>query len=77
MANTHISIRIPPKLNSQLDAYTKRHGATKTEIILSALAKYLEVEPEVSLTDRIAFLERRITKLEINVGADSSWAKPN
>ena len=77
MANTHISIRIPPKLNSQLEAYTERHGATKTEIILSALAKYLEVEPEVSLTDRIAFLERRMTKLEINIGADSSWAKPN
>lgn len=68
MANTHISIRIPPKLNSQLEAYTERHGATKTEILLSALAKYLEVEPEVSLTDRIASLERRLEKLEINVG---------
>ncbi len=48
----------------QLEAYIKRNGVTKTEVMVSALARYLDCDAEVPLNLRIRELEERVKGLE-------------
>ncbi len=64
MQSPHISVRIPPKLNEQLESYIRDNGVSKTEAIVSAIARYLNCESEVPLIQRIVDLEERMADLE-------------
>ncbi|MGK7874320.1 MAG: DNA-binding domain-containing protein [Xenococcaceae cyanobacterium] len=70
MESPHISIRIPPKLNEQLIDYVQQHGLSKTEVMVSALIQYLGCEIEISLTQPMADVERRLAKLEAMVNTN-------
>ncbi len=64
MQSPHISIRIPPKLNERLESYIKDNGVSKTEAIVTAIARYLNCESEVPVIQRIVELEQRMANLE-------------
>ena len=64
MASPQFSIRLPVPLNNKLKTYVAKNGTTKTEVMIAALARYLDCETEVPLTQRMAELEARMTTLE-------------
>ena len=69
MASPQFSVRIPPKLDERLKAYAAKNGTTKTEVMISALARYLGCESEVPLSQRVVELEERVAALEAVVKA--------
>lgn len=64
MANIFVGARIPPSLYEKLSDYMNRVGATKSEILLAALAQYLGATEDVPLSQRVVELEGRVTALE-------------
>ena len=67
MPRPQVVIRIPPKLFNKFNAYIEQTGSSKTEVVLSALAQYLECVEDLPLTQRMAKLETRITMLETSI----------
>lgn len=63
MPNISTGIRIPPHLHKRLEDYIAETHATKTEVILTALAQYLGVAEEISLSQRVAELEAQMVEL--------------
>ncbi|PSB01626.1 DNA-binding domain-containing protein [Merismopedia glauca] len=64
MSKPQIAIRIPPLLLQELNRYVNRTGASKTDVVVSAIANYLDCLESVPLTQRIAELELKVQKLE-------------
>jgi hypothetical protein len=64
MTKPQIAVRIPPSLLEALDRYVARTGASKTEVVVGALARYLGCELELPLTQKIVELEQRVAALE-------------
>jgi hypothetical protein len=71
MKSAHISVRIPPKLHEELRVYVEQNGLSKTEVVVSALAEYLQCQSEVSLSQKIVNFEKRLAQLETKVNYDS------
>ena len=61
---SQIAVRIPPSLLRKLDSHVKRTGLSKTEVVVSALANYLDSVEDVPLIQRIVKLEERVAVLE-------------
>ncbi len=72
MSNISIGIRIPPKLHKRLEVYIAETHLTKTEVILNALAQYLDANEEIPLSQRVAALEAQILELKSLVKNTSS-----
>lgn len=70
MTRPQIVVRIPPDLLEKLNHYTEQTGASKTEVVIGALAHYLGYVEHLPLTQRIAELEARMVTLEALVKAD-------
>ncbi len=49
-----LAVRIPEKLQERLDNYIGQTGATKTEVVINALAEYLDCAETIPLTERLA-----------------------
>jgi predicted DNA-binding protein len=64
MGKPQIAVRIPPFLLEKLNSYTECSGTSKTEVVVSALADYLECAEDVPISKRIVELEKRVTILE-------------
>ena len=64
MTSTPFCIRLPEELDRRLKATAAKNSTTKTEVMLAALAKYLDCETQVPLTERMAELEARLEKVE-------------
>ncbi|MEG4286338.1 hypothetical protein QUB68_24725 [Microcoleus sp. A006_D1] len=64
MATVFIGARIPPTLYDKLSEYVNRVGATKSEILIAALAQYLGATEDLPLSQRIMELEQRMAALE-------------
>ncbi len=64
MASPQFSIRLPVKLDEQLNAYAQQTGTTKTKVMLDALAHYLGCADDVPLIRRVFELEERMAALE-------------
>lgn len=64
MAKAQIAVRIPQALLDRLNEYVKRTGASKTEVLIGAIANYLGCEEDVSLHQRVNEMEKRLTELE-------------
>ncbi len=64
MTKSQISVRIPSSLLEKLNGYVDNTGATKTEVIVGALAQYLGSAKDIPVMQRIAQLEERIATLE-------------
>ncbi len=64
MSNISIGIRIPTNLYKRLECYIAETHSTKTEVILNALAQYLDASEEVPLNQRVTALEAQILELK-------------
>ena len=64
MAKPQIAVRMPPYLMAKLNSYIEKIGTSKTEVVVSAIAKYLDCSEDVPLSQRIAEIERRVAELE-------------
>jgi hypothetical protein len=64
MSNISIGIRIPTNLHKRLEAYIAETHSTKTEVILNALAQYLDASGEMPLSQRVKALEAQMLELK-------------
>jgi len=64
MAKPTIGIRLPPSLMDKLNQYVKRTGVSKTEVMVGALAHYLDCPESIPLSQRMIDMERRMAELE-------------
>lgn len=64
MSRVQLAVRIPNSLQEQLSRYLDSTGATKTEVVVNALAEYLGCAESVPLNQRMAELEKRVAQLE-------------
>lgn len=64
MSNISIGIRIPTNLHKRLESYIAKTHSTKTEVILNALAQYLDATEEIPLSQRVAALEAQMLELK-------------
>lgn len=64
MSKGQIAVRVPQSLLNRLNDYVSRTGASKTDVVIGAIANYLGCEDDVSLHQRVNELEKRLTELE-------------
>ena len=64
MAKSQIAVRVSPSLLAELNQYVRQTGASKTDVVVSAIATYLGCAETVPLSQRVADLERRIAVIE-------------
>ena len=64
MATIQMGIRVPTLLHEKLKERAQREKISKTEVVLSALARYLDSLEDVPISVRIAELEQRVASLE-------------
>lgn len=64
MSSVQVGIRIPPRLYERLVIHAAKVGLSKSEVIITALAQYLDCAEDVPLVQRVAEIERRIEILE-------------
>ena len=64
MGKPQITVRLSPSLMGELKQYIERTGTSKTDVVASALAQYLDCAEEVPLSQRMVELERRMAVLE-------------
>ena len=67
MAKSQIAVRIPRSLLEKLNSYVDSTGTTKTEVIVGALAQYLDCTQDLSIPKRVAEVERKLLLLEAEV----------
>ena len=67
MTKSQISVRITSSLLEKLNGYVDNTGATKTEVIVGALAQYLDCTQDLSMPKRMAEMERKMAILETKV----------
>jgi Family of unknown function (DUF6009) len=61
---SQIAVRIPVPLLRKMILCSNNTGMNQTDIMLTALTKYLDLEGEMSVKQRLDVLENRVTKLE-------------
>ena len=64
MSSVSVDARIPSNLYEKLINHAHKIDTSKSEVIISALAKYLNATEDVPLSVRVANLEKRIVALE-------------
>ena len=69
MVKPQIAIRLPISLMERLNTYVERTGASKTEVMVGALAQYLDCPESIPLSQRMAEVEMRLDDLESFVKA--------
>ena len=67
MGKPQIAIRIPHSLLEELNSYVERFGSSKTDVVISAIARYLDCTEDVPLSQRLAAVERRLAELEADI----------
>ncbi|ELR98087.1 hypothetical protein [Gloeocapsa sp. PCC 73106] len=65
MSSVSVGIRIPSNLYEKLINHAHKVDTSKSEIVISALAKYLDATEDVPLSVKVANLEKRVIALEV------------
>ena len=65
MVKPQITVRLSPSLLSKLNSYVENIGTSKTDVVVSAIATYIGCNESVTLKQRMAELERRVSELEV------------
>ncbi len=63
---SQIAVRIPVPLLRKIIVCSNKTGMNQTDIVTTALTKYLDLEDEMSSRQRLDTLEKRVSKLENN-----------
>ena len=64
MTKPQITIRISPSLLDSLNEYVEQIGTSKTDVVITAIAQYLNCAESTPLSQIVAELERKMEKLE-------------
>ncbi len=64
MGKPQITVRLSPSLLRELNQHIERTGTSKTDVVVSAIAQYLDCAEEMPLNQRMAEVENRLTELE-------------
>ena len=64
MSRFQLAVRIPRFLHEKLNSYIDRTGASKTEVVVGALAHYLGCVEDLPLSQKVSELEQRIAAVE-------------
>lgn len=64
MPNQPITVRLPSFLLDRLEAYVIESGSSKTDVVIAALSQYLGVSTNIPLSEKVAYLEKRLLDLE-------------
>ena len=64
MTKSQIAIRVPPSLLQELNQFVQKSSTSKTDVVVNAIASYLNCPEKVTLSQKISELERRIAKIE-------------
>ncbi len=64
MGKPQITVRLSPSLLGSLSQHIESTGTSKTEVVVSAIAQYINCTEEVPLSRKVAELERRMAELE-------------
>ena len=67
MSSVSVGVRIPSNLYEKLLVHTSKVHASKSEVIISALAHYLESTEDLPLSERVADLEAKVEELQVLV----------
>ncbi|MDZ8083394.1 MAG: DUF6009 family protein [Nostoc sp. DcaGUA01] len=59
-----IAVRIPLFILRKLNTHIQKTGMSQTDVVVSALAKYLDSTPDMPLIQRIVTLEEKVAALE-------------
>ncbi|HEY9902738.1 MAG TPA: DUF6009 family protein [Candidatus Sericytochromatia bacterium] len=59
-----IAVRLPLMLFKKLNAHIQKTGRSQTQVVISALEKYLDTPEEMPLHERVLNLEKRVAALE-------------
>lgn len=71
MNKTQMSLRMPELLMAKLNEYAQNSGLSKTEIVVRAIASYLNCDENISLHQRMTKVEQRMANLEIILGENN------
>ena len=61
MASLQFSVRIPSELDQKVKEYAIKNNTTKSDVMIAALARYLDCESKIPLTQRVVELEKQLT----------------
>ncbi len=64
MSSVSVGVRIPSNLYEKLINHAHKINTSKSEVIISALASYLNSAEDVPISIKVADLEKRIMALE-------------
>jgi metal-responsive CopG/Arc/MetJ family transcriptional regulator len=64
MSSVSVGVRIPSNLYEKLLAHASKVHASKSEVVITALANYLGCTEDVPLSARLADLEAKVEKLQ-------------
>ena len=64
MSSVSVGVRIPSNLYEKLINHAHKINTSKSEVIISALAKYLDATEDIPLSVKVVDLEKRIVLLE-------------
>lgn len=67
MSTVSVGVRIPSNLYDKLMAHVNKVDVSKSEVIISALAHYLESTEDIPLSERVASLEAKVEELQLLV----------
>ncbi len=59
-----VGVRVPDLLHEKLAEHAAALNVSKSEVVLSALAQYLDSASDVPMAVRMAMLENRVSELE-------------
>ena len=69
MGKRQIAVRLPDSLLERLDNYVKEKKTSKTDVVIGALAQYLDSPENFPLGERMTNLEKRLTQVEAQLKA--------
>ena len=67
MGKPQITVRISPSLLNSLNQYVEETGTSKTDVVISAIAQYLDCTESTPLSQRMTELEKKVAELELEV----------
>ena len=59
-----VGVRVPDLLHEKLAEHAAAMKVSKSEVVLSALAQYLDSATDVPMAVRMAMLENRVSEIE-------------
>ena len=69
MGKRQIAVRVPDSLLERLDNYVKKKKTSKTDVVIGALAQYLDSPENVPLGERMTAVEDKLAQLEAQLKA--------